>query len=115
MVPTFPSNWLAERRSSHQNCKLTVDHLAGADAEPIDMPTDLRLDVLNENSGFSCQGPVAHPRIDIVQMVQDDPSRLVRLYRTAHNIGIEATHAAKPGRDSRQLANVRRNPGLSSY
>jgi hypothetical protein len=115
MVPTFPSNWLAERQSSHQNCKLTVYHLAGTDAEPIDMPTDLCLDVLNESSGFSCQGPVARARIDIVQMVQYDPSRLVRLYRTAHNIGVEATHAAKPGCDSRQLANVPGNPGLGGY
>ena len=46
-------------------------------------------------------------------MVQDDPSGLVRLYRQAHDLGIEPAHAAEPRCDRRQLPNVVLNPGFS--
>ena len=113
LVSTFPAVWLAKQRSGKHTCRLTVHHLTRSDAEPINATTDACLDHLNESSGFGCQGPVAYPWIDVVQMVQDYPSGLVRLYRAAHDLGIEPTHATEPCRYRRQLPNVLRNPGLS--
>ena len=96
LVSTFPAVWLAEQRSGKRTCRLTVDHLTRSNAEPINATTDSSLDHLNERSGFGCQDPVADPWIDVVQMVQGDPSGPVRLYRSADNFGIKSTYSTHP-------------------
>jgi hypothetical protein len=57
---------------------VTLHYLARSDSEPIDTTANPLFDHFDESSGFRRQGSVAYQGINVVEMVQDDPSWLVR-------------------------------------
>ena len=94
MVQALPSRSLARPRSdSHAIGALTVDYACWPDAKPIDLPNNLGLCLLDKLSRLGREIFMSHSRVNVVQVVQHDPARLIGTDRATYELGIEMTNA----------------------
>lgn len=89
-----------------------MDHAPRPDAEPVDSPVDILLDLFHKLSGFGCQAPGPNTRVYVIEMIQYHAAGIVRRDGATYQARIETPNPANFACDRGVLPIIKRQSGL---